>query len=251
MRFPSRPVGEERGAQGHGRLLPPGGGTGPSTRSNTGMEGKEWRETGKCSGKTRGQEDQLDGVTSLAHSRPHAGEASYPQRQHGPRSRVGRVTGPVALDPVPAPQRRGHGASAHPPACTSAGGSTLRLQHAAPPSSGLCAPPVAQCGRCPSGQRPLGHLGGAVPRPGVGLQPTLCLRGGPSWQGTTSASPVSPWLPSPLGGRWHRGHQTWGREPCPASILPPACPVASSALLPATWGLGQVMPTPCLLPARV
>ena len=213
MRFPSRPVGEERGAQGHGRLLPPGGGTGPSTRSNTGMEGKEWRETGKCSGKTRGQEDQLDGVTSLAHSRPHAGEASYPQRQHGPRSRVGRVTGPVALDPVPAPQRRGHGASAHPPACTSAGGSTLRLQHAAPPSSGLCAPPVAQCGRCPSGQRPLGHLGGAVPRPGVGLQPTLCLRGGPSRQGTTSASPVSPWLPSPLGGRWHRGHQTWVQRP--------------------------------------
>ena len=39
-------------------------------------------------------------------------------------------------------------------------------------------------------------------------------------------------------------------KPVQRASLPPACPVASSALLPATWGPGPVMPTPCLLPAR-
>lgn len=39
-------------------------------------------------------------------------------------------------------------------------------------------------------------------------------------------------------------------KPVQRASLPPACPVASSALPPATWGPGPVMPTPRLLPAR-
>lgn len=66
------------------------------------------------------------------------------------------------------------------------------------------------------------------------------------------ASLVSPGCPYSEEEGGEGAVRPGGGEPCPTCV-PAAClsPVASSALLPATWGLGPVTPTPCLLPACI
>lgn len=203
-------------------------------RSSTGA-GKERRETGKCGGKTRGQGAQLGGATSLAHSRPHAGEAGHLQGLHGPLSKVRRVAGPGPRPRFHTAQARRLGASS--PAGTSARGATLRLQHAAPCLQWALCPPVAPCGRFPSGQRPSVISGGAVPRPGLGLQLT------PRQQGMRPALSGAPHLEEEGGTGAARPGEG---KPVQRASLPPACPVASSSSAACHLGPGtsHAHPTP-------
>lgn len=218
-------------------LLSPGVGAGRLRDQARGGEGTErdwkvWWEDKRTRGPAGRGDKPGPQSPSCRGSRPPAGLP-------GPLSP--RCGGSLALD-VPAHSVRdtAPGASSC-PATAVRPRKTLRLQARRPPLQWALCPrgPVRERSR--QGRELPGHLGGAVPRPGLGLQLT------PRQQ------EQRPPLRCPCTSRRKvaQGPSGLVREACPAAPCRLPVHVASSTLPPATWGPGtRHVPRTCFLHAH-